>query len=227
MSDESKDEPTPEVEKTEEKSAETSAAEPNAKPGIMRRMYDWTLSWADRKEGAWALFLIAFAESSFFPIPPDVLLLALCVGAVTKSFKFAAICTAGSVIGGAAGYGIGFYGWEAVGQPIVEMYNGQRHLDKIQKLVDQYGFLGILIAAITPIPYKVFTIAAGLFKYNFALFMIASVIGRGFRFFVVAAILYRCGPKVKELIDKYFNLFAWLFMVVLILGFLALKFLKH
>jgi membrane protein YqaA with SNARE-associated domain len=153
--------------------------------------------------------------------------MALCVGAVKKSFRFALICSVGSVLGGMIGYGIGFWGYELVGRPIVEFYQGQEVMEKVRALYDQHGFLGILIAAITPIPYKVFTIASGLFEYSFVSFVLASVIGRSFRFFAVAAILYKFGPPVKALIERYFDWFAWAFMALLILGFVVLKYVRH
>ena len=128
----------------------------------MRSLYDWTLHWADRPQGSWALFLIAFAESSFFPIPPDVLLIALCVGSVTRSYRFAAICTLGSLLGGCAGYAIGYYGYEWIGVVIVKAYHGEAVMAQIKQWYDQWGFWGNLTAAVTPIPYKVFTIASGL-----------------------------------------------------------------
>lgn len=194
--------------------------------GFIRRAYDWTLQWADRPGGKRALFVLAFAESSFFPIPPDVLLIALCVGAPTKAFRLALICSAGSVLGGIVGYGIGLWGYELIGQPIVQFYRGEVVMEKIKGYYTEHGFLGILIAAITPIPYKVFTIASGLFNYNFMQFVLASVIGRSFRFFCVAAVVRWFGPTVKEYIEKYFNLFSWAFMILLILGFIVLKMLK-
>jgi len=189
----------------------------------MRRLYDWTIGWANKPHGTWALFLIAFAESSFFPIPPDVLLIALSVGAVTKSFRFALICTAGSLLGGILGYGIGYYGYETIGQPIVKAYHGEEVMAKIKVWYDTYGFWGNLTAAITPIPYKVFTIASGAFKFSFTSFMLASVVGRSVRFFAVAALLYHFGPRIKEFIERYFNWCAWAFMIILIGGFLLLK----
>ena len=200
---------------------------PPEKRSWLRKIYDWTLSWADRPEGPWALFIIALIESSIFPVPPDVLLIALCVGDRKKAIKFALICTAGSVVGGIIGYGIGFWGYEVIGKPIVDFYHGQPVMDKVELLYTEHGFLGILIAAITPIPYKVFTIASGLFHYNFGGFVLASIIGRGFRFFCVAGVIYYFGPAIKKQIEKYFDLFAWGFMILLILGFVALKFLKH
>ncbi len=192
----------------------------------MRGLYDWTISWAEKPQGTWALFLIAFAESSFFPIPPDVLLIALCVGAVTKSYRFAAICTLGSLLGGIAGYGIGLYGFEMIGEPIVKAYHGEAVMEKIKTWYDTYGFWGNLLAAVTPIPYKVFTIASGAFEFSFTSFMLASVIGRSLRFFAVATLLFFFGPKIKAFIEKYFNLCAWAFMTLLIGGFILLKYLK-
>jgi len=211
----------------DESETESHVAAPREKASFMRRIYDWTLSWAEKPEGTWALFVIAIIESSVFPIPPDVLLMALCVGAVKKSFRFALICSIGSVLGGMVGYGIGYWGYEAIGEPIVRIYHGEAVMLKIKGLYDEYGFVGILIAAITPIPYKVFTIASGLFKYNFFMFVLASIIGRSFRFFVVATILYKFGPKMKTIIEKYFDWFAWGFMILLVLGFAALKMFKH
>ena len=203
---------------------ETELAAKTKRPGLVRRLYDWTISWAERPGGTWALFLLALAESSFFPIPPDVLLIALCVGASTKSFRFALVCSIGSVLGGALGYAIGMYGYEAIGEPIVNLYHGQAILGKIQVWYDKYGFWGTLAAAITPIPYKVFTIASGMFKFPFWPFMAASIIGRSFRFFVVAGIIYVYGPKVKTYIEKYFDLLAWLLLFLAIGGFIALNF---
>ena len=192
----------------------------------LRQLYDWTISWAEKPQGTWALFLIAFAESSFFPIPPDVLLIALCVGAVTRSFRFAAICTVGSLLGGALGYGIGAFGFETIGEPIVKAYHGEAVMDKIKLWYDTYGFWGHLLAAVTPIPYKVFTISSGVFKFSFAEFMLASCIGRSLRFFAVAALMYAFGPRIKSFIEKYFNWCAWGFMILLIGGFALLKYLK-
>lgn len=165
-------------------------------------------------------------ESSFFPIPPDVLLIALCVGAPTKSFRFALVCTVGSVLGGMAGYGIGYWGYEAIGKPIVDAYHGQDVMLKIKAWYDEYGFWGNLAAAVTPIPYKVFTIASGVFQFDFLQFTFASVIGRGLRFFVVAGLIYWVGPRMKVFIEKYFDLLAIAGMILLIGGFVLLKYLK-
>lgn len=191
---------------------------------FIKKMYNWVLHWAETPYGIPALFILAFAESSFFPVPPDVLLIALAVSIPAKSFRFAAVCAVGSVVGGIVGYGIGFYGYEAVGKPIVDFYHGQAVMDKVKILYDQHGFLGILIAAITPIPYKVFTIASGVFNFDFWSFVFASIIGRSARFFVVAGLIWKFGPTIKSFIDKYFNILCLAFMVLLIGGFVLIKY---
>ena len=193
--------------------------------GWVRRLYDWVLGWADTPYGAPALFILAFAESSFFPIPPDVLLIALAVAVPTRAFRFALICTAGSVAGGVAGYAIGVYGWEAIGKPIVDAYHGQPVMDKIQAWYSEYGFWGTLAAAITPIPYKVFTLASGVFSINFSVFVLASVLSRGLRFFLVAALVYHFGPAIERFITLHFNRLAICFGVLFLVGFLAIEFL--
>lgn len=196
------------------------------RPGFLRRLYDWTIGWAERPGGTWALFILAFAESSFFPIPPDVLLIALCVGAAKKSFRFAGVCALGSVLGGMLGYSIGYWGYDLIGEPIVKFYHGEVVMTKIQGWYEAYGFWGTLAAAVTPIPYKVFTIASGVFKFPFAPFLLASIIGRSFRFFLVAGVIYLFGPKVKAIIEKYFDWLAWLLLILGVAGFLAIKFLR-
>ncbi len=202
---------------------ESPAAKP---PGPLRRLYNWTISWADRPGGTWALFIIAFAESSFFPIPPDVLLLALCFGARDKWLKYALVCTAGSVLGGIAGWLIGWGLAESVAQPLLAVFDPSGITqDKIKDWYEAYGFLGILIAAITPIPYKVFTIASGMFAYSLPLLIVASILGRGFRFFAVAGIVRVFGPAFRPHIER--NL-EWCFAaagLLLIGGFIAIKYL--
>jgi len=196
-----------------------------APPHVIRRLYNWTISWAERPGGACALFGIAFVESSFFPIPPDVLLLALCVGAPKKSFRFALICSAGSVLGGIFGYLIGYAAWHAVKGLFIPCVFSQALFDKVQVLYQQNAFLAVLTAAFTPIPYKVFTVAAGVFQVNFLTLVGASVLGRSARFFLVGGVLYCFGPPVKALLEKYFDWFAWALLVLGVGGFLAIKFL--
>ena len=197
-----------------------------ARPHFIRRVYNWTIGWADRPGGAWALFGIAFAESSVFPIPPDVLLLALCVGAPKKAFRFALITSAGSVLGGMFGYLIGHAAWHTAQGLFIPYVFSQALFDKVQLLYQRNAFVAILTAAFTPIPYKVFTVAAGVFDVDFLTLVSASILGRSARFFLVGGFLYFFGPPVKTLIEKYFDRFAWALLALGIGGFVALKFLR-
>lgn len=199
--------------------------EPAQKRSFWRVLYDWTVSWAEKPQGVWALFILAFAESSFFPIPPDVLLIALCAGAPRRSFYFAMVCTAGSVLGGIAGYAIGMGLYDTVGTRIVEFYHGQEVVEKIRAWYTEYGFWGNLLAAITPLPYKVFTITSGAFDFQFIGFLLASVIGRAFRFFLVGTLIWKMGPAVIPWMEKHLDRLAWVFLVLVVLGIVAIKFL--
>ncbi|MCK6482911.1 MAG: DedA family protein [Phycisphaerae bacterium] len=191
-----------------------------------RRLYDWVLHWADTPYGVPALFLLSFAESSFFPIPPDVLLIALVLGRPARAFYFAAVCTVASAAGGVAGYGIGWALMDTVGQRIIDFYHAQDYWVKVTAWYAAYDFWIVFVAAFTPIPYKVFTIASGAFHMNLLGFAAVSIVGRGMRFFIVAALLYHFGPPMKRLIDKYFDLLCVLFVVLLIGGFGVVKWLK-
>ncbi|GAB4231550.1 MAG: YqaA family protein [Stanieria sp.] len=193
---------------------------------MLRQAYQWVIGWSETPYGSWALFLLAFAESSCFPIPPDVLLISLSVGQPLAAFQFALICSIGSVLGGMAGYTIGLFAFATIGQPILHLYDPDLAVfNQIKGLYDTWGFWGVLAAAITPIPYKVFTIASGVFKFNFLQFVLASIIGRSFRFFVVGGLIYWGGESLKLWIEKYFDWVAWGFLAILILGFAVLKFL--
>ena len=167
------------------------------RPNLIRRLYEWTVGWADRPGGSRALFCIAFIESSFFPIPPDVLLLALCVGSPKKSFRFALSCSVGSVLGGMFGYLIGFAAWQAVRGLFIPFVFSQELFDKVQVLYQGNAFLALLAAAFTPIPYRVFTVAAGVFNVDFWTLASASVLGRSARFFAVGGVLYFLDHRSK------------------------------
>jgi membrane protein YqaA with SNARE-associated domain len=193
------------------------------RPHAIRRLYDWTIGWADRPGGKWALFAIAFVEASFFPIPPDVLLLALCVGAPTRAFAFALICTVGSVTGGMFGYLLGSAAWHALEGLFIPYVFSEALFLQVQKLYQENAFLALLTAAFTPIPYKVFTVAAGVFDVSFMTLTTASVVGRASRFFLVAGFLFYFGPPVKILIERYFDWFAWALLALGIAGFVVLK----
>jgi membrane protein YqaA with SNARE-associated domain len=190
----------------------------------LKKIYDWVLHWAETPYGIPALFILAVAESSFFPVPPDVLLIALALGAPKRAFRFALICAVGSVLGGMAGFGIGYFGYEAIGKPLIDFYHGHEVMAKIELQYAKYGFWGILVAAVTPIPYKVFTISSGFFRFEFLSFVLASVIGRSFRFFLVAGLIWKFGPPIKTFIDRYFNALCIIFVVLLIGGFMLLKY---
>jgi membrane protein YqaA with SNARE-associated domain len=192
---------------------------------MIKRLYHWVLHWAHTPYGAPALFLLAFAESSFFPIPPDVLLIALAVSRPTKAFRFALICTVGSVLGGALGYGLGLFFMESIGQRIVEFYGAQGIYEKLAEQFQAFNFWAVFIAAVTPIPYKIFTLAAGACKVNFGVFLAASVLGRSARFLLVAALLWWKGETIKGWLDRYFNWAVTAFTVLLIGGFVVIKWL--
>jgi len=192
---------------------------------MLRRLYDWVLHWAETPYGAWALFLLAICESSFFPIPPDILLIALAVAVPRKSFKYALVCSAGSVIGGCFGYLIGWQFMASVGDRIIDFYGLSSKVEYIAALYNQYDAWAVGIAGFTPIPYKVFTIAAGLFKINFSVFVLASLVSRSARFFLVGGLIYAFGPKIQKFIEKYFNILAIAFTVLLVLGFVVVKYL--
>ncbi|MCS7090170.1 MAG: YqaA family protein [Verrucomicrobiota bacterium] len=194
--------------------------------GWLRRLYDWTVSWAERPGGAWALFGIAFLESSVFPVPPDVLLLALSVGAPRRALWFALVCSVGSVLGGIFGYALGYFAWEAVRGWFIPYVFSQSAFDHVAGLYNRNAFVAILSAAFTPIPYKVFTVAAGVCGVNLWTLVVASILGRSGRFFLVGGAVYLFGPHVKTWIERYFDWVAWAVLILAIGGFLALKYLR-
>lgn len=192
-------------------------------PGKIRRLYDVCMDWISGKYGVWALFLIAFVESSFFPIPPDVFLIAMCVALPALSFRYAAICSIGSVLGGALGYGLGFWFMDSVGMPIVEWYGLADKYTQVQQYFKDYDVWIVGTAGFTPIPYKLFTITAGFAKSNFITFMVVSLAARSARFFLVAGLIWKFGPQIQGFINRYFNLLSILFILLLAGGFLLIK----
>jgi membrane protein YqaA with SNARE-associated domain len=196
------------------------------RPGILRRAYDWTTGWAQRPGATWALFLIAVIESSVFPVPPDVLLIALAVGAPRRALWFAAVCSAGSVVGGIIGWVLGYAAWHVVKDFFIPFIFSQEVFDRVQVLYQGNAFVAILTAAFTPIPFKVFTVAAGVFEVKLLTLIGASAIGRSGRFFMVGGAIYLLGPQVKALIEKYFDWLAWAFLALCIGGFVAVKYLR-
>ena len=193
---------------------------------IVKRLYDWMLSWGNSRWGAWALFFFALAESSFFPIPPDVLLIALCLGVVTKAFRYAAICLSGSIVGAMIGYAIGFFLWQSPSGEYTALANwffqhvfSVESFQNVGALYDKYNFWIVFTAGFTPLPYKLFTITGGLFHINFVMFLVASIVSRGMRFFLIAGLIWKFGAPIKSFIDKYFNLLAIAFTVLLVGAF--------
>ena len=189
----------------------------------LRRLKAWVESYAEKPHAAWALFIIAFTESSFFPIPPDVLLIAMAVSVPAKALRYALICSAGSVLGGVFGYFIGWAFFEAIGQPILQFYGAMGHYAEVQHLYNEHAFWAILAAGFTPIPYKVFTIAAGTFEVSIWTLIGASIIGRSARFFFVAGLFYFFGAPIKKFIDKYFEILTFVFLIFLIGGFAVVR----
>jgi len=196
-------------------------------PGPIRRLYDWVLHWADTPYGVPALFLIAAAESSFFPLPPDPLLLALCLGAAKRSLRFAAVATLASVLGGMAGYAIGYGAWGAAQGWFFTYVPGvsPEAFESVRDFYDRNGFAAVFLAGLTPIPYKVFTLASGVFGINFAIFVVASILSRGLRFFVLAGLVFYFGPPIERFIDRHFDRLVIVFSVLLVAGFVVIEFL--
>ena len=193
--------------------------------GWLRRLYDWVLHWAETPYGTPALFALAVAESSFFPVPPDPLLIALCLGAARRSLRFAAVAPAASVLGGIIGYGIGAGAWHVAEGFFFDYVPGvsAESFARVQGFYDRYDFWAVFLAGLTPIPYKVFTLSAGVFSIHFGVFVLASVLSRGMRFFVLAALIYRFGPPIARFIDRYFDILAWAFGILLVGGFIAIQ----
>lgn len=192
---------------------------------MLRRLYDWVLHWAETPYGSWALFLLAFAESSFFPIPPDVLLIALAISIPSRSLKYALICSIGSVLGGIGGYVIGYKFMDLIGFHILNFYGLTDKYDTLGALYNRYNAWAVGIAGFTPIPYKVFTLAAGAFKINFSIFLLASAVSRSARFFLVGLLIYLFGAAIRGFINRYFNTLAVIFTILLIGGIILIKWL--
>jgi membrane protein YqaA with SNARE-associated domain len=190
----------------------------------LRALYDWTMKWADTPQSLTALFLIAFAESSVFPIPPDVLLIAIVASNAGRWLTAAAVCTAGSVIGALLGYYIGAALMATLGQSIVDFYGVQAAWDTVVAMyTGEWGIWFLAFATFTPIPYKVATIAAGATGMTVGPFVLVSILGRGARFFLVATLLRLFGPPIRGFLEKHFDTAALVFLVLLVAGFLVLR----
>lgn len=186
---------------------------------LLHGLYEWTIAWAESPYGVWALAAVAFVESSVFPIPPDVLLIALSLGNPAGALGYAAASTAGSVLGGMAGYGIGYGG----GRPIMERLFSRARIQRVHDAFQRHEAWAVAIAGFTPVPYKVFTIGAGVFYVNFKVFVLASALGRGARFFLVAGLLAVYGDPVRVFIERYFEALTVAFVALLLAGFVVLR----
>jgi membrane protein YqaA with SNARE-associated domain len=191
----------------------------------MRRLYDWVIRLAGHPRAIPAMGVIAFAESSFFPIPPDVMLVPMVLANRRKAFTIATVCTICSVLGGLLGYAIGFYFFETMGAWVVKTYGLQGGLDKFRQGFEQYGIWIILIKGLTPIPYKLVTIASGAAHFDLFTFVWASIVTRGIRFFAVSALLWKFGEPIRAFIEKRLTLVMWLFLIALVGGFVAFRYL--
>ena len=190
---------------------------------MLKKLYDWVIHWADTKYGVPVMAFIAFIESSFFPIPPDPLLMALGLGKPKKAILYAIICSIASIAGGIVGYLIGWTIWESVSGFFFTYLFSPDTFNYVGEKYKENAFLAILGAAFTPIPYKVFTITAGVFKINLATFILASSIGRSARFLIEGSLIYFFGEKIRDFIEKYLNLLSIIFFILLLVGIYITK----
>lgn len=191
---------------------------------MLRRLYDWTLSFAAHRHARWALAGVSFAESSVFPIPPDILLIPMVISERARAWSYALICTVASVLGGLAGYAIGFFLFETIGAAILEFYNLTEAFATFAAQYNDYGASIVFVAGVTPIPYKLITIASGATGLDFVTFVLASIAARGLRFFAVAGLLYWAGPPIRRFVERYLGLVFTAFVVLLIGGFFVIAF---
>jgi membrane protein YqaA with SNARE-associated domain len=192
---------------------------------MLRRTYDWTMDLAARPNAMFWLAAIAFAESSFFPIPPDILIIPMVLAAPTRAWRIVLVATAASALGGLAGYAIGFFMFETLGQPIVQFYGYLDKFERFQEWYREWGGWIVFAGGFSPIPYKVITIASGSVNLDLVTFTVVSVISRGARFLLVAALLWRFGPPIRAFIERWLGLLTLAFVVLLVLGFVAVRFL--
>ena len=191
---------------------------------MLRRIYEWTLNLAANKHALLLLAIVSFLESSIFPIPPDVMLIPMILAARNRAWLIAGVCTIASVLGGVAGYGIGALFFDQVGTPILNFYNYEAKFEEFQKVYTDWGAWAVFFAGVTPFPYKVITILSGATNLDFAVFCISSFLARGVRFFIIASLLWYLGEPVRNFIERRLGLVFLLFVILLLGGFLAIKF---
>lgn len=192
---------------------------------MIRGLYDWTMRLSATRHAMWALALVAFVESSVFPIPPDILLIPMILARPSRAFAIAGLCTLASVAGGLFGYWIGFGLFETVGRPVLEFYGKDAYFDGFAARYNAWGAWAVLIAGVTPFPYKVITILSGATGLNIWVFMIASVIARGLRFFLIAALLWKFGAPIRDFIERRLGLLFTAFVILLVASFGLVRYL--
>ena len=191
---------------------------------MLKRLYDWVMALSAHRNAVWALAAVSFIESSVFPIPPDVLLIPMVLAARSKAWRIALVCTVSSVVGGMLGYAIGFYAFEALGKPLLELYGYVDKFAEFRATYNEWGAWAVFIAGITPFPYKVITIVSGLTALDIWIFVVASILARGLRFYIVAGLLWWYGEPIRVFIEKRLGLLTVLFCVLLVGGFVVLKY---
>jgi membrane protein YqaA with SNARE-associated domain len=192
---------------------------------MIRRMYDWVIRMSEHPKSLWALAGVSFAESSFFPIPPDIMLIPMVVAQRAKAWLIAGVCTIASVLGGFLGYAIGFFFFATLGQWLIDVFGLQAAFENFKLLFNKYGLWVILIKGLTPIPYKLVTIASGAVNFDLLVFGVASLATRGARFYLVAALLYFFGAPIRTFIEKHLTLVTTFAVVLIVAGFVVLRYL--
>ena len=191
---------------------------------MLRRLYDWTMGLASRPNALLALAAVSFAESSFFPIPPDAMIVPMVLARPDRAWRIALVATVASVLGGALGYAIGYYLFETLGQSLIQLYGYQAKFEAFKQAYNEWGLWIILIKGLTPIPYKLVTIASGAAAFDFPIFMLASIATRGLRFFIVAALLRRFGEPIRDFVERRLTLVATAFLLAVVGGFLIVRY---
>jgi len=191
---------------------------------MLRRLYDWTMGLASRPNALAALGVVSFAESSFFPIPPDAMIIPMVLARPDRAWRIALVATVTSVVGGMLGYAIGYYLFETLGQSLIRLYGYQEQFDAFKRAYNEWGLWIILIKGLTPIPYKLVTIASGAAAFDFRVFVLASIATRGLRFFLVAALLYRFGEPIRDFVERRLTLVATAFVLAVVGGFLIVRY---
>jgi membrane protein YqaA with SNARE-associated domain len=191
---------------------------------VIRPLYDWTMRLAGHRHAMWAMGFISFIESSIFPVPPDALMMPMVLARRDKAWRIAMVCTIASVIGGLFGYMIGYFLWDAIGRQVMDFYGYAAKMEEFAALYNEWGFWIVAGAGFTPFPYKVITIASGLTQLDLAVFMVASTVSRGARFFLVAGLLWYFGPPIRIFIEKHLGMLATAFFALLLGGFAAVRY---